>query len=192
MNKAGLVKGIESLSGLIFVGVLWKFGFNAEGFRLATISMMITLSLLVVVAKFLKVPLTPMQSSAWFLTMTLGALSVVLKNPIYYKLKTTFLYLGVSSVFLGSHMIGDKTILERLFSQKIEAPRKLVRKISLWTIIYLTSAAFLNYYIATYYPTHVWSYFKYGILIGLNFVFIIFVIYSLKDYLKDFIQQQSK
>lgn len=187
MNKVGVIKFIESLSGLIFLAVLWKYGFNSEGFRYATISMMLTLSFLVVAAKILKVPLTPMQSSAWVLTMTLGSLSVFLNNPIYYKLKTTFLYWGVSFAFLVSHLWGKKTLLERLVGAKLKAPKKLIRKISLWTVIYLTCVASLNYYVATNYDTQVWTYFKYGALIGVNFIYMLFVLYKLKDYLKEFV-----
>ena len=192
MSKLKVVKILESLSGIIFLGVLLKYGFNSEGFRYATISMMITLSVLVVYAKIVKVPLTPMQSSAWILTMTLGSLSVFLDNPIYYKLKTTFLYWGGAFFFLVSHMIGKKTILERLLDPKIKAPRKLLRKISLQTIIYLTLAAFANYYLATYASIETWTYFKYGVLLGLNFVYLAFVLYQLKDYLKEIMEETSK
>ena len=133
-----------------------------------------------------------MQSSAWILTMTLGSLSVFLDNPIYYKLKTTFLYWGVSFFFLVSHMIGKKTILERLLEPKIKAPRKLLRKISLQTVVYLTLAAFVNYYLATYASIETWTYFKYGVLLGLNFIYLAFVLYQLKDYLKELMEETSK
>lgn len=191
MNKVGLIKFIEFLSGLIFLAVLWKYGFNGYGFKMATIAMMISLSALVFCARILSVPLTKMQFMAWVLTMTLGSLTVIFDNPIYYKLKTTFLYLGISLVFLVSHFWGEKTVLERLTGDKIPAPKELMRKVSLWTIFYLTSVAFLNYYVASYYSTDIWTYFKYGALLGFNFLFIIFIIFKLKDYLKDFLEENS-
>ena len=190
MNKVSFIKFLESLSGLVFLGVLWKYGFNNEGFRYATTSMMVTLSFLVIMAKILKVPLTTMQSSAWVLTMVLGSMTVFLNNPIFFKLKTTFLYWGISFAFLVSHMIGKKTILERLVASKITAPRELLRKISLWTIIYLTTVASLNYYIASFYSHQVWSFYKYGVLLGFNLAYMLFVLYKLKDYLKDFLEEK--
>lgn len=191
MNKVNLVKFIESLSGFIFLGVLWKFGFNTEGFRYGTISLMISLSALVVVAKTLRVPLTPMQSGAWILTMILGSMTLFLNNPLFLKLKTTFLYWGISFAFLVSHFVGEKTILERLIDAKVKAPRVLIRKISRWTVVYLTTVAFMNYYVATYYDTEIWTYFKYGVLIGFNFIFLAFVLYQLRDYLKEFLEENS-
>ena len=132
MPKGGILKVVENLAIVVFVGIYWKFDL-----RMATLALMGWLSFLVILARFLREKLTKLQLYSWIVVMILGTITLVFDNDSFIKLKTTIINLTIAGALGISHLWGNKTIIERMLGNHIKAPQTMLRKLSFATILYL-------------------------------------------------------
>ena len=197
MNKFKIVKLIESLSGFIFISLLLYKGFNPEGFRLASIALMITQSFLIIAARVLGVKLTFAQKLLFVLTFVGGGLTVFYKNPFFIQIRGTVVNIGISFVLLISHFWSGKSIIERVFESALQGknitiPKKLMNKVSYYTIVYFFLSGCLNYYVVMNFSKEGWAIYKYGVGIGVSFCFFMYIFYLLKDHLAPLFEEEDK
>ncbi|CAN8140836.1 septation protein A [Thiomicrorhabdus sp. 6S2-11] len=107
------------------------------------------------------------------LILLLGGLTLVLQNEAFIKWKPTIVNWGFALVFLGSHYIGQKTIVERMMGQAIHLPALIWVRLSwLWIGFFILSGV-VNLYVAYQYDTDTWVNFKLFGLMGMTLVFIV-------------------
>ena len=112
------------------------------------------------------------------LILVLGGLTLVLQDENFIKWKPSIVNWGFALVFLGSHYIGQKPIVERMMGQAIALPDHIWIRLSwLWIVFFIVSGL-TNLYVAFNYDTDTWVNFK---LFGLMVVILTFLIlpYSL-------------
>jgi intracellular septation protein len=101
-----------------------------------------------------------------------GGLTLYFHNPIFIKWKPTVVFWIFGLVFLGSHFVGKKPLIQRMLegmlekqSGSVDVPMAIWKKLNIaWTIFFIL-LGFVNLYVAYTFTTDVWVNFKlYGIL----------------------------
>ena len=116
------------------------------------------------------------------LVTVLGCITLFLHNEMFLKWKATIFAWISACVFLGSQFIGDKVLLQRMFSN-LHLPHDIWRKWNLAWVIFFAVLGFLNLFIAYQFSTEVWVYFKMFGILGLMLVFLLVQAAYLAKYL---------
>lgn len=107
------------------------------------------------------------------LIVLLGGLTLLLQDADFIKWKPTIVNWGFAVVFLGSHYIGQKPIIQRMMDSMIALPELVWSRLSwLWIGFFILSGA-SNLYVAFNYDEDTWVNFK---LFGLMAMTIIFIL----------------
>jgi len=107
------------------------------------------------------------------LILVLGGLTLILQDEDFIKWKPTIVNWGFALVFLGSHYIGQKPIVERMMGQAIALPEMIWIRLSWLWIAFFIFSGITNLYVAFNYDTDTWVNFKLFGLMGMTIVFII-------------------
>lgn len=107
------------------------------------------------------------------LILVLGGLTLILQDENFIKWKPTIVNWGFALVFLGSHFIGEKPLIERMMGQALHLPHLIWRRLSYMWIAFFVLAGVLNLYVAFNFSTDIWVDFKLFGLMGLTVVFIL-------------------
>lgn len=108
-----------------------------------------------------------------------GGLTLALHDDTFIKWKPTLIYWLFSALILGSHVFGEKTLIERMMGTQLSLPPQIWRRQnSSWGIFFLLMGA-LNLYVAFFYGLEldedarreIWVNFKVFGLIALTLVF---------------------
>jgi intracellular septation protein len=116
--------------------------------------------------------------------LVLGGTTLLLHNPIFIKWKPTLVNWLFAIVFLGSHWVGEKPIIERMLSTQIELPSSVwVRLNFSWVSFFILSGG-ANLYVAYHVSEAAWVNFKLFGMLGLTIVFIFLQTLYLSRYIK--------
>lgn len=184
MSKSLVVKSLEFFSIVGFLGAFfWK-----KDLQFATAVLMVLMTIFVLAAKLLNEPLTKLQWGTWVIVIVLGFATLAFNNELFIKWKPTVVNAILSLILLGSHMIGGKTITERLLAEKVKAPASTLRRLNLALSLHLIFVGALNLFVAYSFDSEVWVNFKYFGILALNFIFMASTMYLMRDYLKEFLE----
>lgn len=175
----------ENFLKIAELGVAIAFGIAYALFNLhiATIVLIVGMTLFVALVKILGQTLTKLQLASWLAVLILGGASVVFKDENIIKWKPTVLNSAISLAFLSTHFLGKKSLMETLIQDKVPAPAFMIRKVNLATAFFFLFLAFLNIVIAQNFSTTIWVNFKiFGIFV-LNLSFLSICLYYLRNYL---------
>ncbi len=76
------------------------------------------------------------------LLVVFGGMTLALHDPIFVMWKPTLVNWLFALVFLGSHFIGSKTVIERMMSHAIDLPAEIWPRLNLlWAIFFFLSGA---------------------------------------------------
>jgi intracellular septation protein len=136
---------------------------------------MTVISLQVLVTWIVKRAVSTMLLASAALVVVLGAISLLLNNPVIFKWKPTALNWIFAAVFLGSRYIGDRPIAQRILESVAKGEFRLAqadwRTLNLmWVIFFLVSGA-ANIFVAYRFSEPVWVNFKLFGLTGMTLVF---------------------
>ena len=107
------------------------------------------------------------------LVTVFGGLTILLQDPAFIKWKVTIVNWLFGAIFIASHFIGSKTIVERMLSSAIDVSDKIWIRLNIGWALFFISMGLLNIYVFTNFDEETWVGFKvYGIL-GLTFVFVV-------------------
>lgn len=119
------------------------------------------------------------------LIVVFGGATLYLKDPLFIKWKPTVLNWLFGSVFLGSQVIGQKPIIERMLGGQLELPALVWRRLNLaWSTFFIAIGA-INLYVAYSFEEQVWVNFKLFGMLGLTFLFVILQSFYLSRYLPE-------
>ena len=103
-----------------------------------------------------------------------GGLTILLRDPVFIKWKTTIVYWILGSIILFSQFVTKRTVVEALMADKIQLPKQAVRMFNLHWAVFAYAVGALNIYVAFYYGLEldearreeIWVNFKvFGVLI---------------------------
>lgn len=114
-----------------------------------------------------------------------GSLTLVLHDEVFIKWKPTAINWLFTLIFIGSHFIGEKTVIERMMGGNITLPASVWNKLNMAWAIFFALLGALNLYVAFSFDTDTWVNFKLFGLMGLTFAFIIAQSLYLVPYLKE-------
>lgn len=119
------------------------------------------------------------------LILLMGSMTLIFHDEIFIKWKPSLVYWAIGSLLLFSHFFGEKPIIHRLLSDKIEMPHAVWRKINFsWGIFFLV-LGWINIYIVYHFSTNAWVNFKLIGTLGLTILFAVAQILYLSRYIKD-------
>ena len=116
------------------------------------------------------------------LVVVLGGITILLHDETFLKWKATVFSWISALVFLSSHFIGKKVILQRMFAN-LELPKNVWRQWNMAWVIFLATLGSLNLFVAYNFSTETWVYFKMFGFLGLMLVFLIIQAIMLAKYL---------
>jgi intracellular septation protein len=74
------------------------------------------------------------------LLVVFGGLTIALRDPIFVMWKPTLVNWLFAAAFLGSHWIGERTLIERMMSHAIDAPHRVWTRLNLaWVLFFVLS-----------------------------------------------------
>ena len=127
------------------------------------------------------------------LITVLGSITIFLGNPAFIQWKPTVLNWLFAAVFLGSMVIGEKPIIQRMMDEHIELPENVWRTLNLsWVAFFFVSGA-ANLYVAFYYNISAnaearmdtWVDFKLFGLMGLTIAFVVLQAFYLSRHISE-------
>ena len=115
--------------------------------------------------------LEKLQVITFFLIAILGTATIILHNPIFIKWKPTAINWVFALVFLSSHFIGKKTIVQYVMDKKISLPDEIWKKLNFSWVVFFTLVGALNLYVIYHYSTNAWVNFKLFGLLSISLIF---------------------
>ncbi|MFO7642053.1 MAG: septation protein A [Candidatus Competibacteraceae bacterium] len=107
------------------------------------------------------------------LVLVLGGATLALHDPWFVKWKPTVVNWLFALAFLGSHVIGQKTLLERMMGGQLELPTPVWVKLSFaWALFFFVMGA-VNLYVAYTFSENAWVNFKLFGMMGLTLLFVL-------------------
>ena len=106
--------------------------------------------------------------------LVFGGATLLFHDPLYIKWKPTVAYLLFALVFLGSMVVGERNLTERMMGHLTrDVPPGLWKRLNLAWVVFFLVAAGLNLFVAYRFSEATWVNFKLFGLMGLTFLFIL-------------------
>ena len=107
------------------------------------------------------------------LVLVMGSATLILHDPVFVKWKPTVVNGLFAIAFLGSLVIGRKTLLERMMGGQLELPPPVWVKLTLaWALFFCLLGA-ANLYVAFTFDENTWVNFKLFGMLGLTLLFVL-------------------
>jgi intracellular septation protein len=85
------------------------------------------------------------------LIVTLGGATLLLQERVYFMWKPTAVNWLFAIAFIGSHFIGEKTLVERMMSQAITVPQQIWKRLNVSWILFFIVMGTANLYVANFF-----------------------------------------
>ena len=118
------------------------------------------------------------------LIVVLGGITLLLHDESFIKWKPTLVNWFFALAFLGSQLIGSRTIIERMMGQNVQLPLPVWTRLNLAWVTFFVAMGGLNLYVAFHFDTDTWVNFKLFGMLGLTLVFVLLQALYLARYLK--------
>lgn len=119
------------------------------------------------------------------LIVVLGGATLALQDPTFIMWKPSLVNWAFAVVFIGSHFIGRKTIVQRMMEANVELPSYIWPRLNIAWSVFFIFLGFLNLYVAYNFDEATWVNFKLFGMIGLTFLFIIGQAFFIGRYIKE-------
>lgn len=114
-----------------------------------------------------------MQLVTLALVVLLGGATILFQDKTFIQWKPTVVNWLFGAVFLGSHFVGQKTVVQRLMDSNISLPDPVWRNLNIAWIIFFVTMGILNLLVAYSLSEEAWVNFKLFGMLGLTLVFIL-------------------
>jgi intracellular septation protein len=81
------------------------------------------------------------------LLLVFGGMTLALRDPTFVMWKPTIVNWLFAVVFLGTQLIGDKTLAERMMGQAVDVPRTIWRRLNLSWVAFFVISGLANLYV---------------------------------------------
>ena len=170
-----------------FVPVLLFFmAFKFYGIYVATVVGIVATAIQVLITTIWKKKLDRKQLITLLVFVLFGGMTLYFHNPIFVKWKPSIIFWIFGLIFLLSHFIGKKVIIQRIMENMLEdkkLPSSIWQRMNLsWSLFFLILGT-LNIYIAYHFSTDAWVNFKFYGILGAMIVFSVLQAVMLSRYL---------
>lgn len=152
---------LDFISIIIFFAV-----YNYYDIFYATGAMMVTYTISLVFSLFTNKQVDKTVVITWLMVIVLGGLTLFFHNAEYIKYKPTIIYWFFAIAFhVSPYFKDEKSIMERMAGHHIQLPKNVWIKLNKFWMLIFYVLGFVNLYIAHYFTTQQWVYFKtFGII----------------------------
>jgi intracellular septation protein len=164
--------------------VLFFITYKFLGIYPATLVAMITSAMQIIYIWLRHHRLELMQIITLVIILVLGSATLFLHNPMFIKWKPTAIYWVFAVVFLATHFVAKKTLLEQMLGQKITLPKAVWNKLNLSWTIFFAVLGLVNIYVIYNFSTNAWVNFKLFGALGLTVAFVIIQSFYIAKYAK--------
>lgn len=135
----------------------------------------------------------PMHLVTLAVIVVFGGLTLLLRDNRFIMWKPTLVNWLFGALILGSHWIGNKTLMHRLLGTQVELPATAWKRLNMsWGVFFMLMGA-LNIYVAFYYGLDlapeereaIWVNFKVFGMLGLTFLFVILQAFYMARFMSD-------
>jgi intracellular septation protein len=156
--------------------LLFFFAFKWYGIYVATVVGIVATALQVLLTVLWKKKLDKKQLITLAVFVVFGGMTLYFHNPIFVKWKPSVIFWVFGAVFLLSHVIGKKPLIQRMMEGMLEEnknklPAQVWKKMNLAWAVFFILLGTINIYIAYNFSTEAWVNFKFYGILGLLFVF---------------------
>jgi intracellular septation protein len=159
-----------------------------QGIYIATYTIIIATTIQIILYWLLYKKFEKMHLITFAVVLVFGGLTIYLNDENFIKWKPTIVNWCFSLAFIGSHFIGEKTLIERMLTMaenKLELPTHVWRNLNISWALFFIFMGFVNLYVAFNYSTEFWVNFKAWGMTLLNLSFMVGMGIYLYKYLKD-------
>lgn len=157
-----------------FIPILLFFiAYKLYDIYVATGVIIVTTFMHVLYCKITHKPVGAMQWITLALVLVMGSATIYLHDEQFIKWKLSIVEWLFGLVFLGSHFVGQKTIIERMLGSSLTLPAIIWKRLNLMWSCFFISVGFINLYVMYHYNTDDWVTFKTFGVPGLMLLFII-------------------
>ena len=160
---------LDFLPIVIFVAV-YKF---TDDIIMATAALIPATIAAIAYSWFKERKIEKMQLVTLVLVVLMGGATVIFQDKTFIQWKPSVVNWIFAAAFLGSHFIGQKTIIERIMGAQIELKQNIWGTLNFAWVVFFTFMGVINLYVAFNYSEDTWVNFKLFGLLGLTLVFII-------------------
>lgn len=116
---------------------------------------------------------TKLHLITFFAFLLFGGITIFLRDPVFIKWKPTLVNAIFAAIFLGSTMLGNKPLVQRVMGNAIHAPSQVWHRLTIsWSIFFLV-IAILNIIVAYKFSESIWVNFKLFGILGLTIGFLV-------------------
>lgn len=125
------------------------------------------------------------------MVVLLGSSTLLFHNDLFIKWKPTAIYWVFALVFLASHYIGKKTVIQRLLDGKLSLPPTAWQRLNSSWILFFFVMGSLNVYVLYHFSTEAWVNFKLFGTLGMTLAFLVAQAIYMAKYMQDPGKNQS-
>jgi len=105
-------------------------------------------------------------------TLAFGSITLLLRDETWLKWKAPIINWIFAAIFLGSHFVGDKVVIERMLGHALSAPEQIWRRLNVAWVAFFIFAGSANLYFAFNYEKY-WVDFKVFGSLGMTLLFLV-------------------
>ena len=173
--------------------VIFAVTFFATDIFTATAALMIAIGVQVGVYYLLKKPISNQLKLTFWVSMTMGGLTLYFRNEAFLLWKPTIIYWLLSAALIFGNLTKNN-LLKKGFGSQLKAPDNIWTQLSYGWAVGLLFIGFLNLYVAFNFSLEFWVKFKLMGIFALTLLYSVatFVFLSKKGYLKQLEEAQAK
>lgn len=173
--------------------ILFFIAFKFYGIYVATTVGIIITAIQVLVSSLWTRKIDKQQVITLIVFIIFGGMTLYFHNPLFVKWKPTVIYWIFGAIFLGSHFIGQQTIIQRVFASALEkdnrpahtVPTMVWKNLNMAWVIFFFALGCINLWVAYQFSTNAWVNFKlYGVM-GSLLIFSVIQAFYLARYFID-------
>lgn len=165
--------------------LLFFAAYSLYGLFTATAVLIVALLAMVVVTWLRTRTVPKMQLATAIMAGVLGGMTLWFRDPTFILYKPTAIYGAFALALLGSHLIGDKVLIQRIPQKAMVMPDSIWRRINFAWALFFVFCAVLNVYVALNFSEAVWVKVKVFGFTGLMLVFMLAHIPFISRYVVD-------
>ena len=140
-----------------------------------TVAFMIVITFQVIIEKLAKNSVGKPLLMSWYLLIPLGAMTLILQDPVYLQWKFSIIYWLFGSVLLGSQLIKGPFMLKTAFiaiaPQLDEVPLNAWKNVTYFISLAFITIGTINLYFIYFADIDMWVNFKVLVILPLTFIF---------------------
>ena len=166
-----------------------------QGIYLATMTIMVATFIQITAYWLLYRKFEKMHLITFAVVLVFGALTIYLKDERFIKWKPTIVNWCFALAFIGSHFIGDKTLIQRIINMgenRLVLPAQVWRRINISWACFFVFLGCVNLYVAYRFSTEFWVNFKAWGMTLINIIFLAGVFVYIYLYIRQAEEAKNK